>query len=218
MGAKTRLLDNRLILNLAGYYTQVHNFQATIVDSTQTVALRGYLSNIPEVVVKGIEADATLLVTRGLTLRGSIAYAHGKYSDYPQGPCPLELQGTATTICNLSGQRLSGLPSFAETVGADYALPLTEKASLVFHVDSSWRSGYYGEPSDSAFSWIKGYNVTNGSIGVRLKNGLEVDVWARNLLNADYIQNLTIQAGNSGLILGTPSEPRAIGATLRARQ
>jgi iron complex outermembrane receptor protein len=36
-------------------------------------------------------------------------------------------------------------------------------------------------------------------------------------LGADYIQNLTIQAGNSGLILGSPSDPRTYGATLRAR-
>jgi iron complex outermembrane receptor protein len=31
------------------------------------------------------------------------------------------------------------------------------------------------------------------------------------------MQNMTIQAGNSGLILGTPSDPRVIGVTLRAR-
>ncbi|CAM8656817.1 iron complex outermembrane recepter protein [Sphingobium xenophagum] len=29
------------------------------------------------------------------------------------------------------------------------------------------------------------------------------------------MQNLTVQAGNSGLIVGTPSEPRLIGVTLR---
>jgi len=44
-----------------------------------------------------------------------------------------------------------------------------------------------------------------------------VIVWTRNLFDADYIQNLTIQAGNSGLILGSPSEPRTIGGTLRFR-
>jgi iron complex outermembrane receptor protein len=43
-------------------------------------------------------------------------------------------------------------------------------------------------------------------------------VFARNLLDKDYIQNVTIQAGNSGLILGTPSDPRTIGLTSRAWQ
>jgi iron complex outermembrane recepter protein len=217
-GLKTRLFDRHLILNLAGYYTKVTDFQATIVDSTQTVALRGYLSNIPKVVVKGVEADATALLFRDLTVRGSLAYAHGEYADYPAGPCPLEFQSSGTAACDLSGRRLSGLPRWAGTLGADYAPDVRFgrfQGSLVVHADSSWRSGYYGDPSLSRYTWIGGYNVTNASIGLRSEKGWEVDLFARNLFASDYIQNLTIQAGNSGLILGTPSDPRTYGLTLR---
>ncbi|MEG8050621.1 TonB-dependent receptor [Sphingomonas aurantiaca] len=66
-------------------------------------------------------------------------------------------------------------------------------------------------------AYIRGYNLTNANIGYRFADGLEVIIWARNLLDADYIQNLTIQAGNSGLILGSPSDPRTIGGTVRFR-
>jgi iron complex outermembrane receptor protein len=31
-----------------------------------------------------------------------------------------------------------------------------------------------------------------------------------------YLQNVTVQAGNSGLVLGTPGDPRTAGVTLRA--
>jgi iron complex outermembrane receptor protein len=65
---------------------------------------------------------------------------------------------------------------------------------------------------------IGGYTVVNGSIGIRSGHGWEVAVFARNLFDRDYIQNVTIQAGNSGLILATPSDPRTIGLTFRARQ
>ncbi|CAN5120358.1 TonB-dependent receptor [soil metagenome] len=221
IGVKSRLFDRRLILNLAGFYTGVRDFQATIVDTvpTQTAALRGYLSNIPKVTVKGIEGDATAIVTRDLSLRASIAYADGKYSKYPAGPCPLELQTAATTACSLTDQRLSGLSRVVATIGGDYALPVTSTGSFTLHADSNFRSGYYGDPSDSRYTWIKGYNVTNASVGYRSENGgWEVAVFARNLFNSNYIQNLTIQAGNSGLILGTPSDPRSIGVTFRAWQ
>lgn len=221
VGLKSNLFDRRLIFNLDGFYTAVSNFQATIVDSRQTVALRGYLSNIPKVTVKGVEADATALVARDFTLRASVAYAHGEYSDYPAGPCPLELQGTATAACNLGGQRLSGLPRWSGTLGADYAIPVTafgKRGNIVFHADSNSRSGYYGDPSLSRYTFIKGYNVTNASIGYQAADGWEVALFARNLFDSNYIQNLTTQAGNSGLILGTPSDPRIIGVTLRARQ
>ncbi|WP_053000741.1 TonB-dependent receptor [Sphingomonas sanxanigenens] len=218
VGLKTRLFDRHLVLNLAGYRTDVKDFQATIVDSTQTVALRGYLSNIPKVTVKGVEADATAQIGRNLQIRGSLAYAHGEYADYPAGPCPLEAQGSATTACDLTGRRLSGLPRWSETIGADYALPVGGSGAIVLHADSNWRSGYYGDPSLSRFTFIEGYNLTNASIGYRSDAGWDVALFARNLFDADYIQNLTIQAGNSGLILGTPSDPRLIGVTFRARQ
>jgi iron complex outermembrane receptor protein len=217
-GLKTELFDRRLRLNLAGYATEVRDFQATLVDSTQTVALRGYLSNIPRVTVKGFEADAIAAPIAGLQLRASLAYADGKYADYPKGPCPLELQGTATTACDLTGGRLSGLPRWSTVLGVDYARPVGAAGDVFLHADSSWRSSYYGDPTLSKFTLIDGYNVTNASLGFRSAKGWTVTVFARNLFNSNYIQNLTTQAGNSGLIIGTPSDPRLIGVTLGYRR
>jgi iron complex outermembrane receptor protein len=219
IGLKTRLFDRRLVFNVDGFYTTVRDFQATIVDTgpTQTAALRGYLSNVPKVTVKGIEADATALVARGLTLRANLAYADGRYTDYPAGPCPLELQTASTTACDLTGQRLSSLPRVSVTAGADYDHPVGV-GSVFLHVDTQSRSGYNGDPSLSRYTYINAYNVTNGSIGYRFASGLEVAAFARNMFDADYIQNLTIQAGNSGLILATPSDPATYGLTLRLRR
>jgi iron complex outermembrane receptor protein len=219
-GIKSTLWDGRFTLNLAAYHTTVSDFQATVVDSSQTVALRGYLSNIPEVRVQGIEADARLQIGN-LTLVGALAYGDGTYTDYPAGPCPLELQTAATAACDLTGKRLAGLPRWSETLSADYAVPAGAGAVFV-HADSNWRSGYFGDPTLSRFTWIEGYNLTNASVGYRREDsqgkGWEIAIFARNLLNADYIQNLTIQAGNSGLILGTPSDPRTVGVTFRLRR
>ena len=219
-GIKSTLWDGRVTLNLAAYHTTVSDFQATVVDSSQTVALRGYLSNIPEVRVQGIEADASLRLGN-LTLIGALAYGDGTYTDYPAGPCPLERQTAATAACDLTGQRLAGLPRWSETLSADYEMPVA-RGALFLHADSNWRSGYFGDPSLSRFTFIEGYNLTNASIGYRredsLGKGWEIAVFARNLLDADYIQNVTIQAGNSGLILGTPSDPRTLGVTFRLRR
>ncbi|MHC9420317.1 TonB-dependent receptor [Sphingomonas citri] len=216
VGVKNTLFDRRLILNVDAFYTKVHDFQATVVENslTQTVQLRGYLSNIPEVTVKGVEADVTALILPGLSARTSAAYSEGAYSDYPAGPCPLEVQTAATAQCSLTGRRLASLPRFAITAGLDYVRPVGGGA-LTLHVDTASRSGYNGDPGLSRFTYIRGYNLTNANIGYRFADGLELIVWARNLLDADYIQNLTIQAGNSGLILGSPNDPRTIGGTMR---
>ncbi|MGJ3628010.1 TonB-dependent receptor [Sphingomonas sp. MMS24-JH45] len=205
-----------LTVNVDAYHTRVRDFQATIVDATQTVALRGYLSNIPRVTVKGIEADATARLLPGLSLRAAFAYADGRYSDYPAGPCPIEVQTASTAACNLTGRRLASLPRFAVTAGLDYERGIGSGTAFV-RVDTASRSGFDGDPSLSAATYIRGYNLTNANIGYRFADGLEVAVFARNLLDAGYLQNVTVQAGNSGLILGTPSDPRTIGLTLRVR-
>lgn len=219
VGIKSSLLDNRLTLNLAAYRTTVRDFQSTVVDSSQTVALRGYLSNIPKVRVQGVEADAQLQVGN-LTLTGALAYGNGTYTNYPAGPCPLERQTVATAACDLTGLRLAGLPRWSQTVSADYSVR-AGRGALFFHANSNWRSGYFGDPTLSRFTWIESYNLTNASLGYRHQDasgkGWEIAIFARNLLDADFIQNLTIQAGNSGLILGTPSDPRTVGLTFRLR-
>jgi iron complex outermembrane receptor protein len=33
------------------------------------------------------------------------------------------------------------------------------------------------------------------------------------MFDEDYLQSVTVQAGNSGLIVGTPSDPRMFGIT-----
>jgi iron complex outermembrane receptor protein len=62
---------------------------------------------------------------------------------------------------------------------------------------------------------IRGYTVVNASFGVRSGARWELYAWARNLFDRDYMQNYTVQAGNSGLIVGTPNDPRTVGFTAR---
>jgi iron complex outermembrane receptor protein len=63
---------------------------------------------------------------------------------------------------------------------------------------------------------IDGYSVVNVSSGFR-QGRWEVALFVRNLFERNYMQNLTVQAGNSGLIVGTPGDPRTYGLTVRAK-
>ncbi|MDF0487643.1 TonB-dependent receptor [Sphingomonas sp. H39-1-10] len=219
IGLKTRLFDRRLTFNIDGYYTRVTDFQANVTDTGAAAALRTYLANIPKVTVKGFEADAVATPIPALSLRGAVAYAAGDYTSYPNAPCPIEAISSSTTVCNLSGKPLSSLPKWTVSAGGDYTLPVPAlRGAVILHADSMSRTSQYGDPTDSAYTRINGYTLVNASLGYRNNAGWEIDVFARNLFDANYLQNVTIQAGNSGLILATPSDPRTIGVTFRARQ
>jgi iron complex outermembrane receptor protein len=219
LGVKTRLLDQRLLLNVDVYHTAVRDFQTNVVDAGPG-ALRGYLANIEKVRVQGAEADATFGFTEHFNGHVSAAWTEGKYISYKNGPCPLELIGNSTTVCDLSGRPFSGTPRFAGSFGGEY-LQSTHFGSVsgktYLHAEITTRGDTYGDPSDSKYTLISGYAVVNAGLGLRGDSGWEAVLWARNLLDRQYMQNLTVQAGNSGLIVGTPGDPRTYGATLRVR-
>ena len=216
LGLKATLLDGRATLNLAAFHTMVKDYQSNIVSNLETAALRSYPANIPEVKVKGMEMDLAALLFTGFTLRASSAYALGENSDYAAGPCPLEVQTAATVACNLTGKRIPGLSRWVGSLGFDYLAP-AGSGNFVTHADWTGRSRYNSDASLSQYTWIGGYGVVNASIGYRFRDGWQIDVFARNLLDKDYITALTIQTGNSGLTLGQPSDPRIIGLSIRAK-
>lgn len=246
VGLKTTLFHGRVTGNIAVYKTIVKDYQANIaspVTANNAAPLRTFPANIPEVQVKGFEADIAAVVFQGFTLRGSLAYGDGKYTDYPAGPCPLEWQNpSAAGGCQplapppalvnqtvnprgnptipgayvLTGLPLAGLSKWVGTLGFDYAIR-TGSGELYVRGDWNARSGYNADTTNSRYTWLSGYGVVNASLGYRFSKGWEAEVFARNLLNKDYVTALTIQTGNSGLILGQTGDPRLAGISLHAR-
>ncbi|MDB6088880.1 MAG: TonB-dependent receptor [Gammaproteobacteria bacterium] len=105
------------------------------------------------------------------------------------------------------------------SAGGEYRLP-THIASFsgetFLRADLTSRADTYGDPSDSRYTLIKGYTLVHASLGLRAGTRWTVFAWVRNLFNRNYVQNLTVQAGNSGLIVGTPSDPRIVGVAVHA--
>jgi iron complex outermembrane receptor protein len=214
LGLKSTVLDGRATVNVAAYHTTVEDYQSNIVSSLETAAIRSYPANIPEVQVQGVEVDFAASLFDGFRLRASLAYADGENTDYPAGPCPLEVQTAATLACNLTGVPLAGLSEMSGSLGFDYERTMGDGA-LALHWVTNTRDGYNSDTSGSQYTRIEGFSVTNASVGYRFARGWEIDVFARNLFDEEYITALTIQTGNSGLILGQAGEPRTVGLTFR---
>ena len=88
---------------------------------------------------------------------------------------------------------------------------------VVVSGDGNVRSGTNADTSNSQYTRIDGYGVFNASVGYRFQSGWEARLFARNLFDKNYVTALTVQSGNSGLILGQSGDPRLIGLMLRVR-
>lgn len=219
VGLKTQLFDKRVTANVAAYRTDVEDYQANVVD-TGPGALRGYLANAEKVEIQGVELDAFSSPAPWLDLYANLAWTDATYADFANGPCPLELIGTTTIACDLSGKDLPGVSPWAGSIGGEVhgdtrALGQAGEAYLGF--DASYRSTYNSDASVSKYTEIDGYGILNLRAGFRSEAGWEAFVFVKNALDENYLQFVTVQAGNSGLVIGTPGDARTVGLTLRAR-
>ena len=219
LGLKTQLFNRLMLANLAIFSTDDLDYQANVVDSGPG-ALRGYLANVEKVTVRGGELDLSTRSIGGFTAYGNLAYADGKYASFKNGPCPLERIGASTAACDLSGLALPGLSKWAGSLGAEYRRPASFgglQGDAYVGLDGNFRTQFNGDAAGSKYTMIEGYELLNLRVGYKTRGPWEGFISVKNLLDRHYITVLTVQSGNSGLVVGSPGDARTVSATLRAR-
>ena len=236
LGVKTQWLDRRITANLAAFWTDIGEYQATVTNG-QLGVLRGYLANAEAVRTRGVELDTAFRPTERLNLYANAAYTDAKYVRFVDAPCPPELAGgtaaaagqtpsapgtpggISPTACDVSGQRLPGISKWAFSYGAEYTLPAkigTTDGNAYLGFDGSYRSRFSSNPSPSAYTYIDGYSIANFRLGYRADDGWNAFLWLRNAFDQNYYELLATQSGNTGLIVGQPGDPRTYGVTISA--
>jgi iron complex outermembrane receptor protein len=89
IGLKSELFDRRLIANVAGFWTVIEDYQATVTNG-QLGVLRGYLANADKVRVRGIELELQARPARPLSLYFNGAFTDHEYVRFEDAPCPPE--------------------------------------------------------------------------------------------------------------------------------
>lgn len=216
VGLKSRLFDRMATLNIAAFWTENENFQASLQDFARNLT---YIANVGTVRSRGIETEATFRPNEHLSAYVSAAYTDAVYKSYTDAPCPLEYQGTGQTICNLSGTALPGVSKWSLAGGGEFSYPIGAGLTLFYiGADYSYRTNFYSAPNRAAFSRIGGYGLTNGRIGFRAENDRwDFSAWARNLFDTKYFTIKNAAAFNTGQIIGFLGNPRTIGVTGRLR-
>jgi iron complex outermembrane receptor protein len=216
-GVKTNNLIQGFTLNLVAHITDIKDYQ-TQVQTAEVGVNRGYLANAERVRVQGIEFDANAKLSKSLTLYGSLAYTDGKYIAFTNAPVPLEETGGSAAFKDISGGALPGISKWAGSLGGEF----TQKGAFIgksgvyfVAADTYYRSSFSSSPSPSQYLNIDGYALLNARIGFRTNQGISAFVWARNLSNKDYFEQLLPAAGNAGHYAGVLGDPRTVGVTLR---
>lgn len=233
LGLKTQFFDPRATFNVAAFWTDIKDFQAS-VSNGQFGTIRGYLANAEKVRVRGVEADFTVRPSDRVSTYVSGAYTDHEFVRFIDAPCPPELAGggSGTPIgapgtpganspanCDVSGQWLPGVSKWSFSWGGEVNQPASvfgENGEFYFGYDASFRSKFSSNASRSIYMDVDGYSLHNFRLGFRADAGFDIYGWLRNAFDQDYFEQLANTSGNTGLIAGQPGDPRTYGLTVKA--
>ena len=234
LGLKTQFADRRATVNVAGFWTVIDDYQATVTNG-QLGVLRGYLAYAGRVRTRGVEVDSAFRPSARLNLYANGAFTDARYVRFRDAPCPPELSGGTTAAagqaasapgtpggispanCDISGQWLPGVSRWAASFGAEYDLPARVAGldgQIYIGYDGSYRSRFSSNPSRSAYTDVRGYSLSNVRLGFKATDSWNVFGWLRNAFDRHYDEVLATQSGSTGLIVGQPGDPRTYGLTV----
>jgi iron complex outermembrane receptor protein len=134
-GMKSDLLDQRLRLNLAAFYTDYQDKQEEIIIPNPGTASTTLVRNAATVTISGFEAEATWVATEALLFNANLGYLDGSYDDFDADLG----NGVVTDNSNLNLRRL---PEYTGGVNATYTMqigPGTASAYTAYrYTDEYW--------------------------------------------------------------------------------
>ncbi|MBC6366028.1 TonB-dependent receptor [Algoriphagus sp. AK58] len=204
-------------LNVTFFNTNIQDYQ-TLVQTAEVGVNRGYLANAEEVRVSGLELDGNVRLSPFIYLNAALAYTDAIYVSFPNAPVPLEETGGESAFKDISGGRLPGVSKWAGTLGGEYSKPakfFKKSGTFFFGTDLFYRSEFSSSPSPSRYLNVEGYALVNARTGFRVTEGFSAFVWARNLLNQNYYEQLLPAAGNAGHYAAVLGDPLTFGMTFR---
>ena len=132
VGIKSEFWGNRARFNVTGFYVDYKDLQKQIVVPITVGPITNQVTrffNAASARVKGIEAEATLIPTKGLTLRGVLGYQDAKYLKYVT-PIPAGY--------DLATAPLDRAPKWQWSLDGTYSAPLSDDWKVSLNTNLSY--------------------------------------------------------------------------------
>lgn len=224
LGLKSAWFGHRLTANAAAFWIEDNNYQGVVaapLNASGTV-FTSFAANVPKIISRGFEIDTSARLVDWLTLTLSGAFTDAFYDSYRRGQCPVELVGSATRVCDLTGKSVPGTSRFIMNAGGEVNQNIGRLGRFDLQgyagADFTLRSKYNVSANDSIYAEIPGYGLLNLRLGVRTLDGkYDLFLWGRNATNTRYYTVRGAGGPFSGLLVGNLGDPALFGATFRAK-
>ncbi len=204
--------------NLTFFKQSIEDFQ------TNTFTGTGYIfANADKQSTFGIEFDGRVNPTRELTLMLAMTYLDPKYDSFVNSPFG-DVSGTP--IVNISkltatfgaqwDHRLANDDRFIARADFNYSAPVQVQPGLLNYITTNPDGSFnYDTARNAARPFRREVNDLNASLTYAMRQGLELSVWGRNLLDSRYIVDIFDSVAQSQSVSGYTNQPRTYGVAAR---
>lgn len=231
IGSKNRF--GNLTANVAAFYTDWNALQTSVVRLQADGTAPSFFAIVPSTIgnidggakVWGFEAELLWQATESLRFYGNAAYNNSTYKDGTtsqrfgaSGNCDgtvcRTVPGTPTAVLPIGGNWLERVPRIDAVAGGRYDFRLGDRADLFVSLEGTFKGRQYMDEANLAF--VPSRVLMNGSLGADI-GGLELTLWARNLLDKEYVSTALFLIGTNGALsasyVPTFGERRTFGLT-----
>jgi iron complex outermembrane receptor protein len=172
-GIKNNWLSNKLILNIALFYTKVTDAQVPSLILPDAITIT---KNTGQLSSKGVEAELMFIPTKGLLLQYSFGATSASYDK-------LEIASQGASV-NLAGKRPIFTPSSTSLLAAQYSFPVSSELQIMLRGEWKYIGTTYFDLANNIQQ--SPYHLLNAKLGMEYKR-TALSFWAKNLAGAKYI-------------------------------
>jgi iron complex outermembrane receptor protein len=212
LGLKSDLLDRRVRLNLAAFYSRYQDIQVGLNNCTGVL---GIVAGVPcalpfnggNAKVKGFEVETTLRPVEGLLIDGAVSYLDFDYTSL--------VPNTGIDLSFVS----PNTPKWKWSLGAQYTIDLDNAGSLTPRVDASFQDDIYTNAVNRPSNLIEGYTLANARLTwANADDDLEISAEVTNLFDQYYLLTLfDLTTAGAGWATAQPGRPREWAVSVKKR-
>ena len=172
-GIKNNWLNNKLILNIALFYTKVTDAQVPSLILPDAITIT---KNTGQLSSKGVEAELMFIPTKGVLLQYAFGTTSASYDK-------LEIASQGASV-NLAGKRPIFTPSSTSLLAAQYSYPVSSELQIMLRGEWKYIGTTYFDLANSIQQ--SPYHLLNAKLGMEYKK-TALSFWAKNLAGTKYI-------------------------------
>ena len=222
IGIKHDFEEYGVRVNAAAHYTQISDFQATTFTGT------GFnLQNAGDIIVKGIELEATWLMTESTELHAVASRTLANFDEFKRGTCwvaytwhtGIDDPGRVEPndpFCSRDGDRVGFEPQNSLSLMLNHYFEVGNYPASA-SIDYQYTGDVFLDDANDPYKYADDFSLFNVRVSFTIPQwDSEIIAWSRNVFDEEYVARSGFDVPvQTGKIMAYPGAPRSFGVTFR---